>query len=388
MFIASVSSLLFNGNPLLRFDGYYILSDLLEIPNLSQRGKDYLYYLVRRYVYGVTRARTTSHRVGEKRWLVFYGITSAIYRVFISVRILMFVADKLFFVGAAMAILAIITWVVTPLGKWVKYLATSPELMRVRPRAVITTACFFAAIILGFGAIPVPDHVRAAGFVEADELANVYASTPGFVMGYHESGKLVSAVKTSGGCGEEASSGLCDAEARACADGSTVACVCEQAFGDAVADDPNDVVLVSTRNREMENQLVSHCLAHAILLRRLSIAETGEYAEVQVIQKELAAAKKAINEMGRRVGRLKMRPRIDGIWVSPDIDRIRGDFVEPGDLLGRVVREDKPVVLVLADQRGGPQILRNLKAVAASTIEMRVRGQADTVITGRLRLCA
>ncbi len=53
IFIASVSTVLFNGNPLLRFDGYYILSDLLEIPNLAQRSKDFLYYLVKRYVYGV-----------------------------------------------------------------------------------------------------------------------------------------------------------------------------------------------------------------------------------------------------------------------------------------------------------------------------------------------
>ena len=37
MLIAGVSTVLFNANPLLRFDGYYILSDLLEIPNLATR---------------------------------------------------------------------------------------------------------------------------------------------------------------------------------------------------------------------------------------------------------------------------------------------------------------------------------------------------------------
>ena len=40
MFICSVSTVLFNGNPLLRFDGYYILMDLLEIPNLRQKATE------------------------------------------------------------------------------------------------------------------------------------------------------------------------------------------------------------------------------------------------------------------------------------------------------------------------------------------------------------
>jgi len=53
IFVASVSTVLFNGNPLLRFDAYYVLSDLIEIPNLAQRSKNYLYYLVKRYNWGV-----------------------------------------------------------------------------------------------------------------------------------------------------------------------------------------------------------------------------------------------------------------------------------------------------------------------------------------------
>ncbi|MDP7288748.1 MAG: PqqD family peptide modification chaperone, partial [Phycisphaerae bacterium] len=51
MFIASVTTLMFNANPLLRYDGYYILSDMLEIPNFAQRSKSYLYYLVKRYIW-------------------------------------------------------------------------------------------------------------------------------------------------------------------------------------------------------------------------------------------------------------------------------------------------------------------------------------------------
>jgi putative peptide zinc metalloprotease protein len=42
MFISSVSTVMFNANPLLRYDGYYILSDILEIPNLRQKASTIL----------------------------------------------------------------------------------------------------------------------------------------------------------------------------------------------------------------------------------------------------------------------------------------------------------------------------------------------------------
>jgi len=51
IFVASVSTVLFNGNPLLRFDAYYVLTDLIEIPNLAQRYRQYFSYLVRRYAW-------------------------------------------------------------------------------------------------------------------------------------------------------------------------------------------------------------------------------------------------------------------------------------------------------------------------------------------------
>ena len=56
MLIASVSTLLFNGNPLLRYDAYYILADLIEIPNLAARSTRYWGYLIERYILGVREA--------------------------------------------------------------------------------------------------------------------------------------------------------------------------------------------------------------------------------------------------------------------------------------------------------------------------------------------
>ena len=189
MFIASVSSVLFNGNPLLRYDGYYILSDLVEIPNLAQRGKEYLYYLVKKYVYGVRHPRDPSHTRGEKCWFLFYTFASTTYRVFISLAILMFVADFLPFIGALLAAGALTAWVLVPLGKWIHYLVSGGELVRTRGRAVAATLLFVAAVVGGVGLVPAPDRFYVEGVVEPDEMQVVHAGADGFIETFLPSGR-------------------------------------------------------------------------------------------------------------------------------------------------------------------------------------------------------
>jgi putative peptide zinc metalloprotease protein len=76
--IASVSTVLFNGNPLLRYDAYYILADLLEIPNLGTRGMQYMSYLLQRYLFGVPDLDPPLSTSGERFWFVTYTVASFI----------------------------------------------------------------------------------------------------------------------------------------------------------------------------------------------------------------------------------------------------------------------------------------------------------------------
>ena len=80
MLIAGVSTVLFNGNPLLRYDGYYILADLLEIPNLAQRATRYWGHLVERYVFRTRGAKDFVATAGERVWLFLYAPASFLYR--------------------------------------------------------------------------------------------------------------------------------------------------------------------------------------------------------------------------------------------------------------------------------------------------------------------
>src|SRR5436190_23467958 len=91
--IASFSTIIFNANPLLRYDGYYILSDLLEIPNLRYRSTEYTVGLIKRHLFKVKLSQPLPP-VGQRIWLVLYAIASSIYRMFVGIMIILMVWNQ------------------------------------------------------------------------------------------------------------------------------------------------------------------------------------------------------------------------------------------------------------------------------------------------------
>ena len=81
--VSLASSLLFNGNPLLKFDGYFVLSDWLRMPNLQGKSLQYLRYLLLNQVLGIDSIRIGVHSPKERGILLTYGILSFLYRVLI-----------------------------------------------------------------------------------------------------------------------------------------------------------------------------------------------------------------------------------------------------------------------------------------------------------------
>lgn len=182
MFVASVSTVIFNINPLLRFDGYYILSDLLEIPNLNQRAAAQLRHLCERHLFGVKNSETPAGTRREAAWLTGFGITSGIYRVIVFSGVLLFVADRFLIVGIVMAVVCLISWAVAPVVRFVKYLAANPRLDRVRLRAVGVTAGIAVVLIILLGVVPFPYSFRAPGVIIATERTQMVNQTAGEVV--------------------------------------------------------------------------------------------------------------------------------------------------------------------------------------------------------------
>ncbi len=181
MFIAGVSSLLFNGNPLLRYDAYYVLTDLLEIPNLGSRGIRYVMYLAQKYLLGIKSAEPPESTPGERFWFLVYTPAAFAYRVLIYGGIVLFVASRFFFIGILFAIWALINMLILPLGRAIGFLANSPALSRKRWRAVTVAAVLGLLAIVGITVVPVPLGTISEGVVWIPEDAFVRAATDGFV---------------------------------------------------------------------------------------------------------------------------------------------------------------------------------------------------------------
>ena len=170
MFVASISTVIFNINPLLRFDGYYILSDLVDIPNLSSRSFGQLKHMLERYGFGYRQSSSPAETVREGSFLAGFGVLSAIYKVIVFVGIVLFVADKLFLAGLVMAAVCVFAWMVVPLVRLIKYIAMGPHLARQRARVAAVSLGTLALIVGFFGFFPFPNHFRAPGVLEAARL--------------------------------------------------------------------------------------------------------------------------------------------------------------------------------------------------------------------------
>ena len=181
MLIAGISTLAFNANPLLRFDGYYILSDWLEIPNLGTRGGQYLSYLAQRYLLGIKMARNPATGRGEGGWLGVYAVASLIYRVFIIVAIVLVAASKFLSLGVVIAGWVVFNVFWPPLSKARRFLFDNPQTQEKRTRAVVLVVGIAAAIVVFVTVVPLPLATTAEGIVWVSEHGRVRAGADGFV---------------------------------------------------------------------------------------------------------------------------------------------------------------------------------------------------------------
>ena len=180
MLIAGVSTVFFNANPLLRYDGYYILSDLIQIPNLRNRAQQYLAHLVETRLFGLTLGEIEASG-SEKRWFVFFAVASFLYRTFVMLAIALFIASKYMVIGVLLALWALVASFVIPLGKAVAYLAAHARLRRNRMRALGVSAALVGAAAALLFAVPFPLWSRAEGVVWVPDDAMVRAGGDGFV---------------------------------------------------------------------------------------------------------------------------------------------------------------------------------------------------------------
>lgn len=327
MLVAGVSTVLFNGNPLLRFDAYYVLSDYLEIPNLGPRGNRYLGYLMQRYLLGIREASFPQASAGERRWLLFYALASFVYRLYIAVRTVLFIAGKFFFVGVLLAVWAVSTMLVTPaIRSWQAFFQDG-RMQKKRGRIFWTVAAGVALATLLVGVVPVPLFTVAEGVVWVPEQARVHAGADGFV--------------------------------------TAVLAEPEQTVrpGDQLIESVNPELTV--RVQVLEAELAEYQARH-----RVSVLK--DRTEAEIMQEEIRRVEKELARVREHLAALTVRSPTAGRFLLPEARNLPGRFVARGAPLGYVVGADQclvRVVVPLADIDRVRSGTRRLEARLAHDIE-------------------
>ncbi len=338
MILSSITTLVFNLNPLLRYDGYYILSDVLGIPNLAQRSKALWQFILERYLLGVRRNTPPPVRDRSEFWaMLIYGLLAPPYRIFIAVTILIIVATHYLTLGIVIAIVMGLIWFVWPVLKGMTYLATSPRLIGRRTRAFAVTGTGVGMLVVLLALVPFPAAGYAHGKVEPVQSVTLRAAEEGFIKAVH---------------------------AR-----------------------PGDAITQGTLVIEMENPELQRDLRLAQLTLEQArierdLAAQGAPATLAIADERLRMARAALQRAQDRVARLRITSPIEGRLVAPtgagiDLENLEGRFVRKGVALARVAALDQLRVRAQMSDRQYAYVFHDPNETRPALV--RVRGRAGEV---------
>ncbi|MBL8470898.1 MAG: peptidase M50 [Rhodocyclaceae bacterium] len=336
MLIAGISTVLFNGNPLLRYDGYYMLSDLIEMPNLAPRAAQYWRHLLERHGFGLTAAEAPHATRGERIWFLLYAPLALAYRLAVTFAILLFVAGKWFFVGVVLALWAAAVMIVRPVFKFLRYVTAGPRLTSVRRRAVLASAVAVGGALIVLGLLPLPHRILAEGVVWLPEDAQVRAGANGFV----------SRILVPDGSQVEAGTALVET------------------YDPAVA---AQVVQLRARVEQSAARVAAE-LMHDRVQTRLA-------------REELARDEAALAHAEQQAVRLVATSAAEGRFVLPQPQDLPGRYLQQGQLIGYVLRPMTPLVRAVVRQQDIDLVRGRLRGA-----EVRLAGSmADTLAAALVR---
>jgi putative peptide zinc metalloprotease protein len=183
MFICSVNTILFNANPLLRYDGYYVLADWLEIPNLRMKATQFFVYLFQEKVLGL-EVPVQNYMPRSRRILfVTYAIASYIYRWIITFSILFFLykflPPKLRVISAGLALGSLVPLAVMPAYQIGKFFYQPGRWRKVKKGRAAAFLAAFLVIATGVLLIPTPLHVQGTFVLRPANPSLLYIEVPG-----------------------------------------------------------------------------------------------------------------------------------------------------------------------------------------------------------------
>lgn len=338
IFIASVSTILFNINPLLRFDGYFILCDLIGAPNLYQRATQQLKHLSKRMIFGLKSSKSPSESTGDAALLITYGIASLVYRILLLSGIVYYVSTRFFEFGLILAAAAFFLWAVVPLCKFVAYIIVGPELAPKRNRAIVVVTAVLLLSLGGLGLIPFPAYFRADGVIDARSRSSVVTGVDGYITSFPKSsGSRVSA-------GE---------------------------------------VIASLENPELKWQLKSVEAQITELESRMLAATDADGVDTESLKAVLKSIRDQQAKIKSDIDALETRSTIDGVWVASGVMQLEQSWTSRGTQLGMVVSLGQNEFAATVRQTEADRLFE--PSVKLGDPQIRLMGQPEALIaTGDL----
>ncbi|PHS11805.1 MAG: hypothetical protein COA78_08940 [Blastopirellula sp.] len=311
--MASVSTLVFNANPLMRFDGYYIFSDLFEIPNLASEANRYLTGLLKRVFYGV---KIQPLRIlGFRLWCIrVYSIASAVWRLLICVSLTTAASVLFSGAGVVLAVLGIVIWFVVPcfrlLANLQQQLYESPTTF---VRSLTVTGTIALVLIATWNWLPWPAEMTAPVIVEYSDLATIRSESAGFVTRINvRDGQYVNE-------------------------------------GD---------LLLQLRNGELESRTknLQIDLQRKESLHRITLSQANS-ALAQVAERNVQAAEVRLTEAKRQVNALAVRADTSGKIIARNLEQKIGTYLQQGDAILAIGNEQSKELLVSIGQEEIEKVL-------------------------------
>ncbi len=331
--IGGISTLLFNGNPLLRYDAYYMLVDAIGIPNLAQRSNQYLGYLIQRYCFKIEGAQSPVSARGEPAWFVFYSIASFLYRTALMLMISLYLAGKMFVLGVLLALWMMVTQFALPIAKLLGFLL-SDRLGPHRSRALGVSGLAAIAIVLLLTVVPMPSNTQHEGVVWLPGDALINAELDAMVHRVLvQPGQLISK-------------------------------------GQAIVelDDPERHAKLSIAQAEL-NELQAMKINYLV----------NDRVQAAAIEEKIRAARARVEHAQNKVNDLLVTSPGDGRIAIPYADDLAGSLVSQGQLLAYLKNESNARIQLVVDQADQDRIQRNVEQV-----QVRLSSAVPTILSASI----
>lgn len=290
MLIGGVSTLVFNGNPLLRYDGYFILADLIEIPNLAQRAGRYCGYLFQRYLLGIDTAESPVTAAGEGGWFLFYGPVAFCYRILVLAGVIWMISSRFFVVGVLLALWGLVGLLILPAFRTLSRMMGAA--VNRRGRLAILGGGFLVGAGLLIFTLPIPFWTTTQGVVWLPEQSLVRAKSDGHMV--------------------------------------------------AVLANHNQWVkkgtpLLCAQNPLLEAQRELHQARLAELQARYRALSLREQVKRRVLMEKIQRTQKDLDQTEEQIADLLVHSHSSGRLVLLEAYNLPGRFVEEGDVLGYII---------------------------------------------------